>query len=106
MSPRHIQLTHAPYAQDGSLLRKPDGAFEWRPNEPFRQVLTLQKGGSPAPSTYVEWQDRWGRRYPMFTSSLVDLLIHSTVSSGSTVGWWIVTKRNNTYGICRLTVDP
>lgn len=98
-------IDRAPYGRDGSLLRTADAVHEWRPNEPFRKSLTLRAPEHGGFGTYVVWEDSWGHRYPMFVSSLADLLLRSTVSYGVTVGWWTVIKRGKSYGICRLGID-
>lgn len=94
----------APYDRSGSLVRLPEDAFEWRPNEPFHATLTLCTD-SPHPASHVVWKDSQGHRFPMFASDLLRLLAYSFVSQGVTVGWWTVTKRRNRYGIRRIIVD-
>lgn len=95
-------VEHAPYGRDGSLLLDPDSAFEWRPNEPFRATLRLALEEASTLRGHVIWKDSRGRRYPMFTRDLLDVLAYSSVSQRVTIGWWIVTKRRNHYGICLL----
>ncbi len=94
-----------PFGRDGSLLRTAENVYEWHPNEPFRRTLTLRPRKGGGSRAYVTWEDAAGCRFPMFTIDLIDLLSHSTVSRGVTVGWWTITKRGSAYGICRLRVD-
>lgn len=93
-----------PYARDGSIVRDPKNAYEWRANDTFRRTLIL-RALPTSRSSYVVWQDGGGRRYPMFIPSLIEVLQYATVSRGVTVGWWTVTKCSNLYGICRLGGD-
>lgn len=95
-------VDRAPYGPDGSLLRVGTDAHEWRPNEPFRATLTLSTDERASTGNHVVWRDSRGRRYPMFLSDLLTVLAYSTVSRKVTIGWWVVTKRNNHYGICPL----
>lgn len=105
LTTRHPYDGPVPYAQDGSLLRRAGTVHEWRPNDPFRRQLTLRPSTRRGTPTYVVWMDASGRRYPMFVTTLAELLLHSTVSQGVTVGWWSVTKRSGSYGICPLRID-
>lgn len=97
-----MPAAQAPYDWNGNLLRTGDDAQEWRPIEPFRATLALtsEKGRG-----YVIWKDSYGRHYPMSITDLTELLRKASVSRGMAIGWWIVTKRRDRYGIDRLEVD-
>jgi hypothetical protein len=88
----------AEYA-DGYELNR----IEWRPNEPFQANLRLigyERGRSAARFVWEDWEI--GTRYPMFMSSMVELLNHADVIQGAVSNEkWIVVKKGSNYGIER-----
>ena len=101
-------LKEAPYsASTGHLLewasRNPGSGVTWKPNVPFgvkeMLVVGMERGRSAA--RFILEDVDTGTRYPMFMSSMVDLL-----SSAEHISWgviwrenWIVVKKGTNYGI-------
>lgn len=75
---------------------------EWRPNTPFKATFDLTGQSRGRSSALFEWTDlETQTRYPMFMSSLVDLIQNSVIRNGVVSGTWIAVKRGANYGIER-----
>lgn len=75
---------------------------EWRPNEPFEATLKLVGQSRGRSSALFEWEDvKTGTRYPMFMSSLGDLIQNQVINFGQFAGKWIAVKKGSNYGIER-----
>lgn len=76
--------------------------IEWRPNEPFYASLDLvdmERGRSAARFIWDHGATR--THYPMFMAGMLDLAKSTFIHHGEAVGWWIVVKRGENYGIER-----
>lgn len=75
---------------------------DWRPNEPFEATLKLVGQSRGRSSALFEWEDvKTGTCYPMFMSSLGDLIENTLINYGLVHGKWIVVKKGANYGIER-----
>lgn len=73
---------------------------EWRANEPFEATLKLVGQSRGRSSALFNWEDvKTGTQYPMFMSSLGNLVRNSTINFGQVSGRWIAVKRGANYGI-------
>ncbi len=108
--PRTTTVTQVPYDPAGNLchhasagnrytLNKTDGPI-WKPNEPFREVMTVNAMRSSASGKYVVLINAEGCTFPMFIIDLLELLARTTITKGVTEPLnWIVRKRGENYGI-------
>ena len=104
-------VLRAPYSPQGHLLHwvsltvtSPD--YEWRPNTPFEECLTLEGMRSGMSAKYVIWRTMDGRTFPMFIADLIDLVrrAENGILGGQVTARWMVSKRGKNYGI-RLAKD-
>lgn len=95
------KITVAPYDADGNLLKSPGLGAVWRPNQPFRAVMTYDKTVSPYQlASYVYFLDQDKHKFPMFTSLLPDLLNRANhITRGVIPGVWMVAKRGESYSL-------
>lgn len=91
-----------PYDKSGNLRNNPSKGDEWRENKPFRATLEFdhmlyRKNSAPL----LIWRDDSGATFPMFVSSLSDLLASSgpVVNSGRVEAVWTVVKSGSRYGL-------
>lgn len=78
------------------------GRAEWRPNEPFEATFKLAGQSRGRSSALFEWEDvKTGTQYPMFMSSLGDLVQNSEINFGQVTGLWVAVKKGANYGIER-----
>lgn len=79
---------------------------DWRPNEPFEATFELIGQSRGRSSALFNWRDvESGTEYPMFMSSLLDLIQNSNLLDGKVSGWWIAVKKGANYGIERYERD-
>lgn len=100
-------LKRAPYSRNtGDLIGYADSfnedRYDWEPNEPFEvtrmDIVGMTRGQSSARFTLKD--ARTGVSYPMFMSSMLDLVQNANVRHGEV--WdeqWIVVKRGANYGL-------
>lgn len=75
---------------------------DWRPNEPFETTLKLVGQSRGRSSALFKWEDvKTGTQYPMFMSSLGDLVQNSMINFGQVAGKWVAVKKGSNYGIER-----
>lgn len=88
--------------QGWHMTSYPQGMVEWRDNEPFKATLVLTGQSRGRSSALFLWTSEVARtKYPMFLSSMVDLLENSDILKGRVTGTWIAVKRGANYGIER-----
>lgn len=91
-------------SQGWRMTSYPSGyrSTDWRPNEPFEATLKLVGQSRGRSSALFEWGDvKTGTRYPMFMSSLGDLIENTLINYGLVHGKWIAVKKGANYGIER-----
>lgn len=91
-------------SQGWHMTSYPSGyrSTDWRPNEPFEATLKLVGQSRGRSSALFEWEDvKTGTRYPMFLSSLGDLVRNSMINFGQVAGKWVAVKKGANYGIER-----
>ncbi len=80
--------------------RRSDEDTRWEPNEEFAATLRLVGTTRGRSAAYFRWvDDHSGRTYPMFMSSLAELLLSDVVVRGVASGRWVGVKRGENYGI-------
>lgn len=80
----------------------PGDGVDWRPNEPFYASLDLvdmERGRSAARFIWNHGATR--TRYPMFMAGMLNIAQNEIIHHGEAMGWWIVVKRGQNYGIER-----
>lgn len=93
-----------PWSDDGKHLqhyaRRGDEDTRWESNLEFPATLRLVGTSRGRSAAYFNWvQDTTGQTYPMFMSSMADLLGSDVVVRGVASGRWIGVKRGENYGI-------
>ena len=104
-------VTQAPYSTAGNLMHHLHDVLqtfgEWRPNDPIVMTLQLESTKRGQSAAYFIWKDlETGSKWPMFISSLRDLLLAADVLRGQVTGVWNVTKNGQNYGIRLLSLWP
>lgn len=73
---------------------------EWRDNYIFHATLSVTGTTRGRSAARINLQDDQGRKYEMFLSDVVDLLIHApTIAYGMIEADWTFIKRGSNYGI-------
>lgn len=125
--PTKTKVTTAPFDRSGNLMHYPQDQCDysgvtytngvrsgsptwfppdWRPNEPFEAVMTIELGVTSGRSAkYVHWRDQDGHQFPMFVTDLVDVVANGSISQGAVRGLWMVAKRGANYGLRLVTTD-
>jgi hypothetical protein len=96
------KITTVPYDDEGNLKHWHSGTgADWRPNTPFRATLTFEtrKRTYGQEGKYCFWLDQDGHRFPMFLSTLPDLVQRSTITAGTVTAVWMVEKKGYGYGV-------
>lgn len=75
--------------------------IDWRPNEPFKATLTLNRLERGRSAARFWFRDEEGTEYPMFGQGIVDMLKAGVLDHGVITGTWIAVKRGANYGIER-----
>lgn len=109
-----MPIEQAPYDKQGNLLHftyasptDDNDAVDWRDNEPFEAVLTLQGAQRGRSSAYLVWADEQGCEYPMFIRDLTDLLRERGVRKGGKVSArWHAVKRGLNHGVALAPARP
>jgi hypothetical protein len=103
-----MTVAKAPFYADGSLMHfvhRDSDVAEWRDNEPFHEMLTLDGAVRGMSAARLRWYAEGGRRFEMFLTDLVDMINRTpNLYKGAISGWWMVSKRGRNYGI-RLATD-
>lgn len=108
-----MPIEQAPYTRDGNLMHftyaspgDRTDTVDWRPNEPFEATLALKGVNRGRSSTYFEWVDQDGHRFPMFVTDMMLLLQTKGVRRGGTVqARWHVVKRGMNHGVAIVPKD-
>lgn len=86
------------YNKTGWYRRVDSG--EWRDNYVFHATLTVTGTTRGRSAARINLQDEEGRKYEMFLTDVVDLLINApTVAYGMIEADWTFSKRGSNYGI-------
>lgn len=76
------------------------GAVEWRPNSEFFAELEIVNVSRGRSSVVFNYRDvKTGTIYPLFASSIEDVLRRATVRRGRVSGYWWVVKKGRNYGL-------
>lgn len=76
------------------------GTVEWRPNNEFHAELEIVNVSRGRSSVVFNYRDvKTGTIYPLFASSIEDVLRRATVRNGRVSGYWWVVKKGQNYGL-------
>lgn len=76
------------------------GDIEWRPNSEFYAELELIGSSRGRSSVVFRYRDvKTGIFYPLFVSSVEDILRRASVKNGRVTGLWRVAKKGQNYGL-------
>ena len=93
-----------PYDIHGNLKEYAGyGDIVWRDNVPFEatmEVVGYERGRS---AVRVILRDEGHRKFPVFISDLVDLIMTSEVHDGKVSGTWMGTKKGSNYGLKKVS---
>lgn len=95
-------LMHHPRPHGGAT-----GPDEWRDNPVFSAELTYKGTERGRSAAFFRWEDRQGRKYPMFITD-IGRMIQAAVKleeGGKVFGEWFVVKRGQNYGITPALPD-
>jgi hypothetical protein len=82
------------------------GDVEWRPNDDFYAELELIDSSRGRSSVVFNYRDvKTGIHYPLFVTSVEDILRRGTVKNGRVSGYWHVVKKGQNYGLHLVTPE-